>query len=131
MRGLWQAGDLIAQARVLPHCDAVISHGGSGSVIGALAHGVPMVLIPMGADQPLNGARCAALGVARVLDAVAATPEQVRETVAAVLADPNYRQAAQRLRDEIATLPTPESVVPLLERLASEKRPVMSEYDSL
>lgn len=46
----------IAQSDLLPHCDLVINHGGSGSVIGALAHGLPMVVLPMGADQPLNPA---------------------------------------------------------------------------
>lgn len=67
----------IPQAAVLPHCAVVVSHGGSGSVIGALAYGLPMVLLPMGADQPYNAARCAQLGVAQVLDAVEATPESV------------------------------------------------------
>ena len=42
----------IPQSAVLPLSTVVVSHGGSGSVIGALAHGLPMVLIPMGADQP-------------------------------------------------------------------------------
>ena len=46
----------VPQASLLPRCDLVVSHGGSGSVIGALAHGVPMVLLPMGADQPFNAA---------------------------------------------------------------------------
>ncbi|HSH81126.1 MAG TPA: nucleotide disphospho-sugar-binding domain-containing protein, partial [Herpetosiphonaceae bacterium] len=116
----------IPQSSLLPHCSLVVSHGGSGSVIGALAHGLPMVLIPMGADQPLNAARCADLGVARVLDAVTATPEAAREAAAAVLADPAYRRAAERLRDEIAVLPGPEHAVALLERLAAEKRPLLS-----
>lgn len=115
----------IPQSSVLPHCDLVVSHGGSGSVIGALGHGLPMVLIPMGADQPLNAARCAELGVARVLDAVEATPEIVREAVAALLADPAYRRAAKRMRDEIAALPGPGHAVMLLERLAAEKRPLV------
>ena len=114
----------VPQSLLLPHCRAIVSHGGSGSVIGALAHGLPSVLIPMGADQPLNAARCAALGVGLVLDAVRATPESVREAVSAVLTDPTYRQAAERLRDEIATLPGPASAVPLLERLVAEKRPL-------
>ena len=58
----------VPQADILARCSAVVSHGGSGSVLGALAHGLPQVLIPMGADQPLNAARCEQLGVARVLD---------------------------------------------------------------
>ena len=95
-------------------------------MIGALVHGLPSVLIPMGADQPLNAARCEALGVARVLDAVGATPETVREAVSTVLADPTYWRAAERLRDEIAALPGPAHAVALLERLATEKRPLLS-----
>ncbi len=113
----------IDQSLVLPHCSAVVSHGGSGSVLGALAHGLPMVVLPMGADQPLNAARCEALGVARVLDAVRAAPEEVAEAVSAVLAEPAYRAAAAALRDELAALPGPEHAVVLLERLVSERRP--------
>ena len=113
----------VPQAEVLPHCDLVVSHGGSGSVVGALAHGVPSVLVAMGADQPLNAARCVALGVGRVLDPVAATPADVREAVSAVLSEPSYRRNAERLRDEIAALPGPEWAVPLLERLGEHRPP--------
>jgi UDP:flavonoid glycosyltransferase YjiC (YdhE family) len=109
----------IPQAAILPHCAAVISHGGSGSVIGTLAYGLPAVLIPMGADQPLNAARCAALGVGLALDAVIATPETVRAAITTVLDDPSYRRAAERMRDEIAALPGPEHAVGLLEQLVA------------
>ena len=112
----------VPQASLLPHCQLVISHGGSGSVMGALAHGLPMVVIPMGADQPLNAARCATLGVAHVLDAAAATHATVREAVSRVLEDSAYRLAAARIRDEIAASPGPEHAVTLLERLATQKR---------
>jgi UDP:flavonoid glycosyltransferase YjiC (YdhE family) len=108
----------VPQAMLLPRCDLVVSHGGSGSVLGALTHGLPMVLLPLGADQPLNARRCEALGVARVLDARAASADVVREAAADVLADPAYRRAAERLRAEIAGLPGPEHAVALLERLA-------------
>jgi UDP:flavonoid glycosyltransferase YjiC (YdhE family) len=107
----------VPQAAVLPRCAAVVSHGGSGSVIGALAYGLPSVLLPMGADQPLNAGRCAALGVSLVLDAVSATPAEVREAVSTVLAEPGFRAAAERLRDEIAAMPGADEAVRLLERL--------------
>ena len=86
-------------------------------MLGALAHGLPQVLIPMGADQPLNAARSKTLGLARVLDPVEATPEQVREAVAAVLAEPGYRTAAERLYAEFAALPGAAAAVQLLARL--------------
>ena len=116
----------VPQSRVLPYCDLVVSHGGSGSVIGALAHGLPSVLIPIGADQPLNAARCASLGVALALDALDVTAESVRSAVAIVLDDPAYRRSAERLRDEIDALPDLAQAVALLERLAVEKRPLYS-----
>ncbi|MEO6063201.1 MAG: glycosyltransferase [Thermoflexales bacterium] len=112
----------IAQELILPECSLVVSHGGSGSVLGALAHGLPMVLIPMGADQPLNAARCEQLNVGRTLDPIAATPASVLEAVSAVLADPCYRRAAEIFRDEIAGLPGPDHAVRLLQTLVATGR---------
>jgi UDP:flavonoid glycosyltransferase YjiC (YdhE family) len=106
--------------------DLVVSHGGSGSVLGALAHGRPMVVLPMGADQPLNAARITALGVGRSLDAIAATPDDVREAASSVLADASCRESAGRVADEIAALPSPDVAVGLLERLARERRPIVA-----
>jgi UDP:flavonoid glycosyltransferase YjiC (YdhE family) len=121
-----QIAQYIPQSALLPDCKLVISHGGSGSVMGALAHGRPMILLPMGADQPLNAARCADLGVAQVLDALEATPDMVSAAVSAVLGEPAYQRAAERLRDEIAGLPGPEHAVKLIERLAADKLPLVA-----
>jgi UDP:flavonoid glycosyltransferase YjiC (YdhE family) len=106
-----------AQAAVLPHVSLVVSHGGSGSVLGALAHGLPMVILAMGADQPRNAARCAALGVARSLDPLTATPAEIGTTIAEVEHDPAYRQAAARLGDEMAALPSPAAALAEVEHL--------------
>jgi len=111
----------IPQAVLLPHCACVVNHGGSGSVIGALAHGLPLVTIPMGADQALNADRAELLGVGIALDAVQATPQSVREAVSTILSDPSYPLSARRIRDEIAALPEPRTVVPLLERLIGDE----------
>ncbi len=107
----------LPQDDVLPYCDAVLSHGGSGSLLGALAHGLPMVLLPMGADQPHNGDRVTELGLGTVLDVIGATPQDIRDAVTAVLREPSYREAAGRLRDEVTAYPAPEKIVPLLEGL--------------
>ncbi len=116
----------LPQADVLPHCDLVLFHGGSGTLTGVLAHGLPMVLLAMGADQPGNAARCQSLGVGISLDPVAVTPGDVSESVTAVLADPAYRQAAGRLREAMAALPDPGTAVALLQRLAAERLPLVS-----
>jgi UDP:flavonoid glycosyltransferase YjiC (YdhE family) len=110
----------LPQAEVLPRCDFVVSHGGSGTLAATLAAGLPSVLLPMGADQPGNAARCTELGLGIALDAVHCTPGDVRAAAAAVLSEPSYRVAAERIRDEVARLPGPESTVPLLERLVQD-----------
>ena len=89
----------------------------TGTLGGAVAHGLPMVIFPISADQPENAARCAELGASRTLDQEHLTPEHVREVVLDVLHTPTYRQAAERLRDEFNALPGPEFAVELLERL--------------
>lgn len=109
----------IPQGAILKCCDAVVCHGGSGSVIGALAHGRPVVVMPMGTDQPDNAARCTALGVGIVLDVMGATPGDIAAAVTELFTDESYRTAAERIRDEAVALPPAASVVPLLERLVS------------
>ena len=104
----------VPQADILPRCRAVISHGGSGTLVASLAHGLPSVLIPLGADQLVNAERAAELGIARVLHAVRATPDDVRAAVLEVIEDPAYAAAARAIRDEIAALPGPESAAQLL-----------------
>jgi UDP:flavonoid glycosyltransferase YjiC (YdhE family) len=114
----------IPQSAVFPHCDLVIAHGGSGTVRDALLHGLPMVIVPVAADQHVNAKRCAELGAARVISPDSRTPEAIREATRDVLRDPSYRQCAERLRDEMHSLPGPEQVVGLLERLAQERAPI-------
>lgn len=109
-------------AEVLPRCAAVVSHGGSGTVVASLAAGVPCVVLPMGADQPWNADRCVDLGVGRALDAVTASPLDVRDAVGAVLDDPSYRAAAEAVRAEVASLPGPEAAAEELELLVAHAR---------
>ncbi len=109
----------VPQADVLPHAAAVVCHGGSGSVIGALAHGVPVLVLPMGADQPDNAARVEALGVGTALDVMHLTPADVRAAVDDLLHDPRYRTAARAMAAECAALPRAEAVVARVEQLVA------------
>ena len=116
----------IPQDLLLPHCDLVITHAGFSTVSEALTHGLPLVAIPIDADQPLNAERCAALGVAEVIEHDRRTPEAIRDAVRTVLGHPSYRENALRIRSEIARLPGPEHAVALLERLATERQPLLT-----
>ena len=106
----------VPQAQLLAYVDVVVHHGGTGTVVGSLAHGLPQVVMPRGADQFWNGEHLAAEGACRVVppDAPAGT---VAEAVTAVVgASSPERAAARRLGDVVAAMPSPDAVA---RRLAS------------
>ena len=112
----------ISQALLLPHCAVVINHGGFSSVLGALACGVPLVILPQGADQPVNACQAEALGAAIVLSEEQRTPEAIRAAVRTVLENPRNRLRAQQVQAEIAALPGAEQGLKLLEDLVAGQR---------
>ena len=116
----------VPQSLLFPRCDLVVTHGGSGTVLTALGHGLPMVIVPVSADQPDNARRCEQLRIATVIAPDDRTPEAIRNAAREVLDDPKYRRAAERLREEMELLPGPEHVVGWLERLAVEKQPLFA-----
>jgi MGT family glycosyltransferase len=107
----------IPQTLLFSRCDLIICHAGSGTVMAALSHGLPLVLVPIGADQPENARRCAALGLALLANEDTLTPSIARATVFEALDDPSYRSKARDLQAEIEALPGPEQAVTLLEQL--------------
>jgi MGT family glycosyltransferase len=112
-----QVHRFVPQAEVLPHCDAVICHGGSGTMLGALAHGLPQLVLPQGADQFENAALLTAAGAARTLLRGEVDPDAIRSALIDVLGDDALRAAAGRLRDEIDAMPSPEAAVARIEAL--------------
>jgi UDP:flavonoid glycosyltransferase YjiC (YdhE family) len=99
----------VPQAEVLPRSDAVLCHGGSGTVLGALAAGVPMVITPLFADQPANAASVAASGAG--IAVVDGTADDIRAALQQVLGDPSYRQRAGEIAAEIGALPAMDAAV--------------------
>ena len=109
----------VAQSEVLPLVDLVVHHGGTGTVLGALEMGLPQLLLPQGADQFINAEILGAVGLARALTNDAQQPGAISEAVQVLLGDSTERQAAARVRDEIAAMPSPADVVPALVELAA------------
>ena len=104
----------VRQADILPHAEVVVCHGGSGTTIGALAAGVPLVLVPLFADQQTNAqvvdAAGAGVAVAYEGDPVPAQRAltetdipRIREAVLAVMADESFRASAERIAAEMAS----------------------------
>lgn len=116
----------IPQSLLLPRCDLVISHGGSGTMMASLAVGLPLVILPQSlvTDQSWNGERCAARGAGLMLMPEEATPQAIREAVRAVRGESAYRRNAQEVAAEIAALPGLDHAVDLIETLVASRNEV-------
>jgi len=118
----------IPQTLVLPHCDALIFHGGYNSLQSALWHGLPMVLLPMGAgDNYPTALRCAEVGAGVLVEGTPPEPEAVRAATKAVLGQLTYRARAQQLQREMKELPPLSEAVKRLEVLARNREPQASD----
>ncbi|SRR5580765_1067538 len=115
--GRWHDFDAI-----LPRCAAVVTVGGFGTVMAALRHGVPLVMVPLGADHPTNAVRCTTLGVGRVLDAATVTAATLTRSVMEVIDDPIFRRRARTLADEWHRLPDSSWAADQVEAIATQGR---------
>jgi UDP:flavonoid glycosyltransferase YjiC (YdhE family) len=118
------AASFVPQALLMPSVSAVVSHTGSGTMLGALASGLPQVCLPRGADQFANAERVRAVGAGVRLLPDEVTPERLRAAVTAVLADPAYARAAGAMRAEIEAMPPAAAVLEGLVRRARTARRV-------
>ncbi len=100
----------VPQATLLLRCQVAVIHGGAGTMLGALAAGLPLLCLPQGADQHFNADRVVAAGAGRKLLSGEVTADAVRESVAALLGEPGYRDAAGWIAAEIAAMPSPAAV---------------------
>ncbi|UJF31875.1 macrolide family glycosyltransferase [Paenibacillus hexagrammi] len=87
----------IPQLTVLQQADLFITHGGMNSVHEALYFDVPLIVVPIAADQPIVASRIAELGAGRVLDISTLTVEILRESVQDVLLTDTYRHNSSRI----------------------------------
>src|SRR5262249_40250635 len=97
----------VDQADVFAVADLVVCHGGSGTTYGALAAGLPLVLVPVFADQFENVRRVAAAGAGVTVDGAHAIADGVRTILAAT----SYADRARALADELASTPSADEVL--------------------
>ncbi|GLZ36624.1 nucleotide disphospho-sugar-binding domain-containing protein [Actinokineospora sp. NBRC 105648] len=123
-----EVGDLPSSVRVveptplnlfLDGCSAVVHHGGSGTALTALAHGLPQLVLPQfNPALAMCGERVAAVGAGVNLVAEdQLDPAGVGEALRVVLHEPGPRAGAGRMRDAMAEQPTPAELLPTLEAL--------------
>ena len=112
----------VAQASVMPHAAAMVAHGGAGTTLAALVAGVPLVLLPLSADQPINARRIAELCAGVSLDGGRTGVPWLAAAVARVLEEPAYRAAARRVAAEARTLPPVSEAAADLSAIAQLQR---------
>ena len=95
----------VPQVEVLKMADVFVTHGGMNSVSEALAAGVPMALLPLVSDQPVNARQMEKLGVGKVLDYDSLSPEILREAVFSLAADPQIWKNLRTVQNWIADAP--------------------------
>lgn len=111
----------VPQQLLLPRCSAVITHGGAGSVLGALSFGLPLVVVPQSADQFYNASLISAAGAGEWIAPADLSVDAVRSALRRILDQPTYRDAALRIKGEFDAMPQPADVRPRLVELATRR----------
>jgi UDP:flavonoid glycosyltransferase YjiC (YdhE family) len=108
----------VPQDEVLPYTSLALCHGGSGTLLEALARGIPVVVIPLFADQPANARSVERTGAGIAVGEI--EPASVREALQRIWSEPSFRAGAARIADEIEALATPEEAVEVLLQQCSQ-----------
>ena len=103
--------DFAPHALILPRCAALITQGGAGTIVAALCHGLPHLILPQGADQFLNSATTERAGVALALHPEQATATAIGASTSKLLSDPKLAGRCRAAAAEIASMASPEDVL--------------------
>ena len=112
----------VPQAHLLPYVDLVVHHGGTGTVIGSLANGLPQIVVPQGADQFWNADHLAAEGACRIVPPGAPPGSIAAAATALTSQQAPEREAARRLGRVIAAMPSPDAVAQQLQTTPAPPR---------
>ena len=91
----------VPQLQVLQNTDVFITHCGMNSTSEALYYDVPLVMNPMGADQPMVAERLKQLGAGIMLDKSELNPLGLRKSVETILSDQRYAENASKIGESL------------------------------
>jgi hypothetical protein len=110
--------DFISHGNLLPVCDLVICHGGNGTSIASLIHGIPLMISPQGgASQYRNAVACDARGVGLHVPAERLSTSVVQIAARELLHRDTYKRNALEVASEISNMPSPSAIVGRIERI--------------
>jgi len=85
-------------SQVFPEADLVVTHAGHGTIMRALAHGLPLLCLPMGRDQPDNAVKVSHRGLGLSLEP-SVKPKRISRAIQKLLTDPSFRQNAKAFKE--------------------------------
>ncbi len=107
----------IPHAHLLPRVEVVVTNGGWGGTLGALARGIPLVIGGGDLDKPEVAARVAWAGAGVNLKTGTPSARAVREAVRLVRSEPQFRAAARRVGEQLSSLGGADAAASALEDL--------------
>jgi UDP:flavonoid glycosyltransferase YjiC (YdhE family) len=107
--------DWVPFSAAFPVADGVVHHGGAGTLLTALAAGLPQLVVPGPGDRTVHAEMVAARGAGLAVPAAGITPDALGRLVG----DPALRAAAREVAAEMAAMPEPAELVPALTALAA------------
>ena len=110
--------DFVPQLALLPELDAVVCHAGHNTVVESLGHGLPLVVAPIKDDQPVIADQVVRAGAGIRVKFGRVRAAQLADAVTRVLTEPEFRRAAERIRDSLAAAGGAERAADLLEELS-------------
>jgi len=114
--------DFVPLNDLLPTCSAIVHQGGAGTRATAEVHGVPQLILTDGWDTEVKAEHLTRVGAGLSLSISELTVAAFRDNIGRLLSDPSFGQGAKRLQHEVLAEPSPNDIVPLIEKLTAEHR---------
>jgi len=110
----------VSHSMLFPHAGLVITHGGHGTIMRALSHGLPVLCMPMGRDQADNGIKVERSGCGIMIPAKS-SPERIRKAALQLVSDGSYRRKAESMKEQILSAPGLEEVLDEIDALLPQE----------
>jgi UDP:flavonoid glycosyltransferase YjiC (YdhE family) len=111
--------DWMPLSTLLPTCDVLINQGGAGTVLAAVAYGVPQFVIPTISHQPLIAELLRASGAGTSMKPEELTADAIADVVSELLTATSYRDVARSMSERNAARPSPAEIVTALKALTA------------
>lgn len=117
--------DFLPQAEVLREASVAVLHGGLNTILDACGQGVPIIVMPIAFEQAAIGRRVERAGAGLMVSRRLTTAAGLARAIRRMADEPRFREAAGRLRQEIATAGGARRAADLVEQLLATGQPVL------